>query len=112
MRTIYIDSDFKCHVADDGTMTAVKTDFFGDKCDAFIEGYRFVPSGETWTRSDGAVFNGEMIAPWKPYDELDNAQREYERKLLAEYEAALANSVPLSTLEEAYREGVNSAYES
>lgn len=111
MRTIYIDSDFKCHVADDGTMTAVKTDFFGDKCDAFIEGYRFVPSGETWTRSDGAVFNGEMIAPWKPYDELDNAQREYERQLLAEYEAALENSVPISELEAAYEEGVNSAYD-
>lgn len=111
MRTIYIDSDFKCHVTDDGTMTAVKTDFFGDKCDAFIEGYRFVPSGETWTRSDGAVFNGEMIAPWKPYDELDNAQREYERQLLAEYEAALENSVPISELEAAYEEGVNSAYD-
>ena len=112
MRTIYLDSDFKCHVADDGTMTAIDTDFFDSKCDTFVEGYRFVPNGETWTRSDGAVFNGEMIAPWKPYDELDAAQREYERKLLEEYEAALAESVPLSALEEAYREGVNSAYES
>ena len=25
---IYIDADFKCHVSDDGTMTAVETDFF------------------------------------------------------------------------------------
>ena len=112
MRTIYIDSDFKCHVTDDGTMTEIQTDYFNGKCDALIEGYRFVPSGEIWTRSDGEVFQGEMIAPWEPYDQLDNAQREYERKLLAEYEAALANSVPLSTLEESYREGVNSAYES
>lgn len=112
MKTIYIDSDFKCHVTNDGTMTAIDTDFFDSKCDTFVEGYRFVPNGETWTRSDGAVFNGEMIAPWKPYDELDAAQREYERKLLEEYEAALAESVPLSALDEAYREGVNSAYES
>lgn len=111
MKTIYIDSEFKCHVSNDGTMTAVETDFFDGKCDTFIEGYRFVPDGETWTRSDGAVFRGEMISPWKDYDELDNAQREYERQLLAEYEAALAESVPLYELEAAYQEGVNSAYD-
>lgn len=90
MKTIYIDSDFKCHVTNDGTMTAVETEFFDGKCDAFIEGYRFVPSGETWTRSDGEVFTGEMVSPWKDYEELDNAQREYEKQLLAEYESALA----------------------
>ena len=47
MKTIYIDSDFKCHITDDGTMRAVETDFFDQKCDAFIEGYRFVPAGES-----------------------------------------------------------------
>ena len=60
MRTIYIDADYKCHVAEEETLTAVQTDFFDGKCDAFIEGYRFVPQGETWTREDGAVFVGEM----------------------------------------------------
>lgn len=90
MKTIYIDSDFKCHASNDGTMTAVETDFFDGKCDVFAEGYRFVPDGEAWTRSDGAVFHGEMISPWKPYDELDAAQREYERQLLADAENALA----------------------
>lgn len=87
MKTIYIDSDFKCHVTNDGTMKAVETEFFDGKCDAFIEGYRFVPDGESWTRSDDAVFYGEMIAPWRNYDELDSAQRKYERERLAEYEA-------------------------
>ena len=89
MKTIYIDSDFKCHLSDDGTMTAVETDFFDGKCDAYVEGYRFVPAGEIWTREDGVVFIGEMVAPWKPWDELDAAQREYERELLAEYAEAL-----------------------
>ena len=89
MRTIYIDSEFKCHVTADGTMLGVQTERFDGKCDAFIEGYRFVPTGLSWTRSDGAVFHGEMISPWKPYAELDNAQREYERQLLATYEEAL-----------------------
>ena len=83
---VYIDSDCKCHISNDGTMTAVETDFFDGKFDAFIEGYRFVPEGESWTRSDGVVFHGEMIAPWKPYNELDAAQREHEKQMLAEYE--------------------------
>lgn len=81
MKTIFLDSDFRCHLRDDGTMTSVETDFFDGKCDTFAEGYRFIPAGETWTREDGAVFHGEMIAPWKPWQELDDAQREYEREL-------------------------------
>ena len=90
MKTIYIDSDFKCHVANtDGVFREVKTSFFDGKCDAVIEGYRFVPDGESWTREDDTVFTGEMIAPWKPYSELDQAQREYERAQLADMKAAL-----------------------
>lgn len=89
MKTIYIDSDFKCHITNDGTMRSVETDYFDRKCDTLIEGYRFVPTGESWTRNDGAVFPGEMICPWKDYAELDKAQREYEWRLLAEYEEAL-----------------------
>ena len=89
MKTIYLDSNFKCHVENDGTLTTVETDFFDGKCDTYIEGYRFIPSGQTWTREDGAVFQGEMIAPWKPWEALDTAQREYERELIAEYADAL-----------------------
>lgn len=88
---IYIDVEFKCHVTDsDGTYKEVENAFFDGKCDAFIEGYRFIPSGETWVREDGVEFTGEMIAPWKDYEELDNAQREYERQKLADAENALA----------------------
>lgn len=87
--TIYIDAEFKCHVTDDGTMTAVDTDAFDGKCAEYIEGYRFVPAGETWTRDDGVLFSGEMIAPWKPWAELDAAQREYEREQYEDMRAAL-----------------------
>lgn len=88
---IYIDSEFKCHTANtDGIYREIDTDFFNDKCNAFIEGYRFIPSGESWTRDDGVVFNGEMISPWRPYDELDAAQREYERQQLEEYKSIVA----------------------
>lgn len=95
--TIYIDTDYKCHTTTADGLTAVETNYFDGKCPAYIEGYRFVPSGSTWVRSDGAVFQGEMIAPWKPWGELDAAQREYEREQYAavtaqnaEYEAALS----------------------
>lgn len=64
--TIYIDPEFKCHVSDDDTMTAIDTEFFNGKCQEFIEGYRFVPEGMTWLRDDGTLFEGEMICPWKP----------------------------------------------
>lgn len=77
---IYIDSDFKCHtVAGDG-LTAVETAAFDGMCAAYIEGYRFVPDGSTWVRFDGIMFAGEMVAPWKPWAELDAAQRAYERE--------------------------------
>ena len=88
---IYIDSDFKCHATNpNNAFTEAETDFFDGKCDAFIEGYRFVPAGEIWTREDGTVFAGEMIAPWMDYHVLDIAQRLYELEQIAQYEAALA----------------------
>ena len=90
MKTIYIDADFKCHAVNDGTMNAVETTFFDGKCDVFVEGHRFVPNGEIWTRSDGVVFFGEVVFPWRDYDELDRAQRQYEREKLADAENALA----------------------
>lgn len=90
MKTIYIDINFKCYTESAEGRTAVETDFFSGKCQAFIEGYRFVPAGETWTREDGVEFAGEMVCPWTDYTALDAAQREYERQQLAEYEAALA----------------------
>ena len=77
---VYIDNDFKCHVTNDGTMTAVETDFFDGKCAAYIEGYRFVPSGETWIREDGQVFSGGMVAPWRPYEILVELQVVYEEE--------------------------------
>ena len=85
--TIYIDNDYKCHTSPGEGRTAVETDAFEGKCKQYIEGYRLVPSGESWTREDGAEFSGEMIATWKPWEELDDAQRDYERQQLEEANA-------------------------
>lgn len=92
MTKIFVDAiTFKCHTAqnDEGTLIPCETDFFDGKCEAFIMGYRFVPAGESWTREDGTVFTGEMIAPRKNYVELDAAQRAYEHEQMADMENAL-----------------------
>ena len=87
MRTIYIDADYKCHTANAEDRRAVETNDFDGKCSAYIDGYRFVPAGETWVREDGVEFTGDMIAPWKPWEELDAAQREFERQQFEEANA-------------------------
>lgn len=86
---VYIDSDYKCHVKNDGTMREIETNFFDNKCETFIEGYRYVPAGETWVREDGEKFSGIMVVPWINYTELALAQAEYEHNLLLQYEATL-----------------------
>lgn len=91
--TIYIDSDYKCHITSGDGLTAVETAAFDGKCAAYIEGYRYVPAGQTWTREDGTVFTGEMVSPWKPWAELDAAQRAYERERAAALEAQNAELV-------------------
>lgn len=76
--TIYIDSDYKCHISPGVGLTAVETDAFEEKCSRYIQGYRFVPAGESWVREDGAVFTGEMVAPWRDHAILAELQSIYE----------------------------------
>ena len=76
---IYIDSDYKCSTASAEGRREFATEFFDGKCSAFVEGYRYVPPGETWTRADGVTFAGEMISPWKDYNALAAAQEAYEQ---------------------------------
>lgn len=80
MRTIYIDSESKCHVENNGTLLEVQTEFFANKCDTFVEGYCSKDKG-----------NGcREFFPWKPYSELAAAQAQYEQDLAdrADLEAA------------------------
>ncbi|MBQ3587965.1 MAG: hypothetical protein II977_05315 [Oscillospiraceae bacterium] len=79
MKKIYLDEEYRCHITDDGTMTAVETEVFDGKCNAYIEGFRFVPRGESWKRSDGRVFAGEMIAPHMDIGMLKAVQAVYEQ---------------------------------
>ena len=77
--TIYIDSDCKCSTVSSEGCREFDSEFFDGKCSAFVEGYRYVPPGETWTRADGVTFAGEMISPWKDYSMLAVAQAAYEQ---------------------------------
>ena len=95
---VYIDSDFKCHTTPSEGYTAIETDFFDGKSPDYIEGFRYVPDGMSWTREDGTVFTGEMMSAWTPWEELDAVQRAYERTRNEELTAAMAEMV-----EEVYR---------
>lgn len=99
--TIYIDSDYKCHTSSGDGMTAVETDFFDGECRQYIEGYRFVPAGQSWTREDGQVFTSEMVSPWKSYEILAELQALYEEEQAksAEEIAALVEEVYNSDME-------------
>lgn len=88
---IYIDNDYKCHVANDGTMTAIETSCFDGKCTEFIEGFRYVPQDAEWTRDDGVIFRGEMVTPWKPYAELAAIQNAVDRNS-AEWEEKMVEA--------------------
>lgn len=87
--TIYIDSDYKCYVSAADGRIAIETDAFNGKCPEWIESYRFVPDGETWTREDGEEFRGEMTAPWKDLVDAYAAQTAYVTAQNAQYEAVL-----------------------
>lgn len=80
MKTIYLNANFECSTVEKAdTVQSVETDVFDGKCDAFIEGYRFVPAGQSWTREDGVVFSGEMVAPFKDSRLLETVQNMYEQ---------------------------------
>ena len=94
--TIYIDDDYKCYTYHADGLTAIETDAFDGKCKQFIEGYRFVPAGETWTREDGHRFTGEMVAPWRDYAILSEFQE------VAQEEQAKATEEIAAIVEEVY----------
>ena len=98
--TIYIDDDYKCHTSPGDGLTAVETYAFDGKCRQYIEGYRFVPAGQSWTREDGQVFTGEMVAPWRDYAIL------YEFQEVAQEEQAKATEEIAAIVEEVYNSDI------
>lgn len=75
---IYIDNDYMCRAVGGEGLREFELPDFDGKCDAYIEGYRYVPQGETWTRPDGEIFTGEMISPAVDSRILEAYQAQYE----------------------------------
>ena len=88
---IYLDDQFKCRTEAAEGLRAFEGPFFDGKCRAYIEGTRYVPPGETWTRSDGEEFAGEMISPCIDSRVREAYQQQYEesQRTINEYEVAL-----------------------
>lgn len=65
--------------------------FFDGKCKTFIEGYRFIPKGESWVDSNGFIFIGPMVSPIEDYSLLAKVQAQYEADMaqMADMQAAL-----------------------
>lgn len=91
--TIYIDSDYKCYTSPSDGLTAIETDAFDGKCKQYIDGCRFIPSGETWVRKDGETFSGEIVAPWRDYAILAEFQALYEEEQAKQSDMAAALEV-------------------
>jgi len=76
----YLDDEYRVHT-DPGEMRVPWEDadgIFEGKCKTYVEGYRVIPEGESWKRSDGVVFNGMMVSPVADIRVLEAAQAEYE----------------------------------
>ena len=61
MKTIYIDSDYMCHLENADGRTEVQTDVFDSVVDEAIPYYRYIPDGVEWTNGKGRVFHGLFI---------------------------------------------------
>lgn len=82
---IYIDDEFRCHTKPADGRREQECSIFDGKCEKFINGYRYVPDGEVWTRSDGVQFTREMISPIENpvilnlYDSIDKQNGKNEK---------------------------------
>ena len=94
---LYIDEDYRLHTQPGPGLAAVELPEMDGKCRAYIEGYRYVPAGQSWTREDGEVFAGAMLSPARDHDTLAELQA------VAEDEQAKAAADMAALVEDVYR---------
>lgn len=61
MKTIYIDSEYMCHLENGQGRTAVETDVFDGVVNEAVPYYRYIPEGHEWADKKGRVFHGLFI---------------------------------------------------
>lgn len=79
--TIYIDAEFKCYTNPAPGLREFEEPFFDGAAPDFVEGYRYIPRGESWTDSSGNIYEGRTFFPWRDSQQLDAAQNAYTRLL-------------------------------
>ena len=76
--TIYLDSDYCCHLEDGDDRQAIETDAFDGMGSVFIECYRLIPEGESWVNPDGVAIHGFALFPAIHSSRFELAQKQYE----------------------------------
>ncbi len=93
MSTYYLDKDYRLHVQPgEGLEPWVdENGCFDGKSVTYIEGFRVIPAGRTWSAPDGTLYTGQMIAAAVDYATLKKAQDELESGIAerADMQAAL-----------------------
>ena len=61
MKTIYIDSEYMCHLENADGRIQVQTDVLDEVVDGAIPYYRYIPDGAEWINDKGRVFHGLFV---------------------------------------------------
>lgn len=86
---IFVDGQFHVHTeAAEGT-SPIDTDVFEGMPEPVVCCYRFVPEGKTCQKPNGDTVYGPFVQPFVTEKELERVWRDYERKLIAQYEALI-----------------------
>lgn len=87
MKELYLDSEYMCHLEDDGTRLYYSTDVFDETADAAIPYYRLIPDGMSWRNpKTGRQYVG-------PFIQATNSQKIMQvtqEALIADMQSALA----------------------
>lgn len=99
---IWIDAEYKVHPEPGPGLEEMSTDIFEGMAPPVARLHIYVPAGREYTKPDGETVHGEFAQSYATVQELDTAQREYERE---QYQALTAQ---LAAMDEEYTKGVNS----
>ena len=90
---VYIDADYRVHTESGDGRETVETTVFDGMPEPVIDCHRYVPGGRQWVRPDGVMIYGEFVQMCVSKQELDAAQRAFERQQLADMAAELADAL-------------------
>ena len=85
MKTIYLDSEYMCHLTGGGSMIETQTDVFDGTADRAIPYYRYIPENTEWVDERGRVFYGLFVQATDS-NAIDRATKD---ALIADMQAAL-----------------------